>query len=213
MFFLLATKQMPRLSWSQPCCYPSWHILWVSSCCSIAQSCLTLCDPMDCITPGFPVHHQLPELAQTCVHQVGDAPKWGTAIKKELKHVRMPLKPEVSGTRMDAEKEMKTQWASWHCTQKPDGPWRCCRCQLLGKRRNWHWNMGGRGSCNEAAESKSMRGITYQKNLKRKWKGSRSVVSDSLLPHGLLPTRLLRPWHFPGKSTGVGCHCLLCCTP
>ena len=35
---------------------------------SVAQSCLTLCDPMDCSTPGFPVHHQLPELTQTHVH-------------------------------------------------------------------------------------------------------------------------------------------------
>ena len=35
---------------------------------SFAQSCVTLCDPMDCSTPGFPVHHQLPELAQTHVH-------------------------------------------------------------------------------------------------------------------------------------------------
>ena len=41
--------------------------------CSVAQSCLTLCDPMDCNTPGFPVHHQLPELTQTHVHRVGDA--------------------------------------------------------------------------------------------------------------------------------------------
>ena len=40
---------------------------------SVAQSCPTLCDPTDCSTPGFPVHHQLPELAQTHVHQVGDA--------------------------------------------------------------------------------------------------------------------------------------------
>ena len=40
---------------------------------SVAQSCLTLCDPMDCSTPGFPVHHQLPELVQTHVHQVSDA--------------------------------------------------------------------------------------------------------------------------------------------
>ena len=37
-----------------------------------------------------------------------------------------------------------------------------------------------------------------------KWKWSRSVVSDSQQPHGLQPTRLLRPWDFPGKSTGVG---------
>ena len=42
-----------------------------------------------------------------------------------------------------------------------------------------------------------------------KWKWSRSVVSDSLRPHGLQPTRLLRPWDFPGKSTGVACHCLI----
>jgi len=42
-----------------------------------------------------------------------------------------------------------------------------------------------------------------------KWKWSRSVVSNSQQPHGLQPTRLLRPWDFPGKSTGVGCHCPL----
>ena len=44
-----------------------------------------------------------------------------------------------------------------------------------------------------------------------KWKGkwSHSVVSDSSRPHGLKPTRLLHPWDFPGKRTGVGCHGLL----
>ena len=40
---------------------------------SVAQSCPTLCDPMDCSTPGFLVHHQLPEFTQTHVHWVGDA--------------------------------------------------------------------------------------------------------------------------------------------
>ena len=40
---------------------------------AVAQSCLTLCDPIDCSMPGFPVHHQLQELAQTHVHQVSDA--------------------------------------------------------------------------------------------------------------------------------------------
>ena len=40
---------------------------------SVAQSCLTLCEAVDCSTPGFPVLHQLPELAQTHVHRVGDA--------------------------------------------------------------------------------------------------------------------------------------------
>ena len=47
-----------------------WEALQFSS---VAQSCLTLCDPMDCSTPGFPVYHQLPELTQIHVHWVADA--------------------------------------------------------------------------------------------------------------------------------------------
>ena len=43
-------------------------------------------------------------------------------------------------------------------------------------------------------------------NESEKWKWSHSVMSDSLQPHGLQPTRLLHPWDFPGRSTGVGCH-------
>ena len=45
-----------------------WYILS-----SVAQSCLTLCDPMDCGTPGLPVHHQLLQLTKTHVHWVSDA--------------------------------------------------------------------------------------------------------------------------------------------
>ena len=40
---------------------------------SVTRSCLTLCEPMDCSTPGLPVHHQLPEFTQTHVHRVSDA--------------------------------------------------------------------------------------------------------------------------------------------
>ena len=40
---------------------------------SVAQSCPTLCDPMNRSTPGLPVHHQLPDLTQTHVHRVSDA--------------------------------------------------------------------------------------------------------------------------------------------
>ena len=39
----------------------------------LLQSCLTLCDPMNCSMPGLPVHHQLPEFTQTHVHRVSDA--------------------------------------------------------------------------------------------------------------------------------------------
>ena len=51
-------------------------VLEIHSCCqfsSVSQSCPTLCNPMHCSTPDFPVHHQLPELTQTHVHRVCDA--------------------------------------------------------------------------------------------------------------------------------------------
>ena len=42
-------------------------------CCSVTQSCPTLCNPMECSTPGFPVLHHIPEFAHTLVHWVNDA--------------------------------------------------------------------------------------------------------------------------------------------
>ena len=58
----MATPSQPFLS--------SVYLIQFSS---VAQLCPTLCNPTDCSTPGFPVHHQLRELAQTHVHRVGDA--------------------------------------------------------------------------------------------------------------------------------------------
>ena len=54
----------------------SRKLMWLSlccCCCSVSKSCLTLCERMNCSTPGFPVLHHLPEFAQTHVHWVGDA--------------------------------------------------------------------------------------------------------------------------------------------
>ena len=51
--------------------YTFLHVLYQFS--SVTQSCPTLCNPMDCSTPGLPVHHQLPEFTQTHVHRVSDA--------------------------------------------------------------------------------------------------------------------------------------------
>ena len=58
----MANKHMKRCSTS--------FIIQFSS---VAQSCPTLCDPMNCSTPGLPVYHQLPEFTQTYIHWVGDA--------------------------------------------------------------------------------------------------------------------------------------------
>ena len=49
------------------------HYKFSSQFSSVAQLCATLCDPMACSTPGFPVHQQLPEPTQTHVHRVDDA--------------------------------------------------------------------------------------------------------------------------------------------
>ena len=51
----------------------NWVVMYIHSIISVAQSCLTLCDPMDCSMPGFPVHHRLLELTQTHIHWFGDA--------------------------------------------------------------------------------------------------------------------------------------------
>ena len=56
----------------------TWPLLWkgfnlISLFSSVTQYCLTLWDPMNCSTPGLPVHHQLPEFTQTHVHWIGDA--------------------------------------------------------------------------------------------------------------------------------------------
>ena len=53
--------------------YPGSVVWYLALLLFIPQSCPTLCNPMDCSTPGFPVLHHLPELAQTHVHWVGDA--------------------------------------------------------------------------------------------------------------------------------------------
>ena len=56
--------------------HKSWTTRWHTFnciCCSVAKSCLTLCDPMDCSTPGFPVLQHFPKFAQTNVHWIGDA--------------------------------------------------------------------------------------------------------------------------------------------
>ena len=84
-------SSMPLFSWSawQICFFPLLISIWrvclsnatflcrsifkSCSCCSVAQSCLTLCDPMDCSTPGSSVLHYLLEFAQIPVHWVSDA--------------------------------------------------------------------------------------------------------------------------------------------
>ena len=77
---LHATKHLLFYCWPSCSLYPRnsslWHRTSKVACVqfsSVAQSCLTMCDPMDCSMSGFPVYHQLLELTQTYVHRVSDA--------------------------------------------------------------------------------------------------------------------------------------------
>ena len=65
LFFPFNAYMFPLFSWAN-----SLSVVQFSS---VAQPCLTVCDPMNCSTPGLPVHHQLPDFTQTHVHRVGDA--------------------------------------------------------------------------------------------------------------------------------------------
>ena len=68
---------------------------------SVAQSCLTLCDPMDCSTPGLPVLHYLPEFARTHVHHFGDA--------IQPSHPLLPPSPPALGL---CQRQGLFQWVS-----------------------------------------------------------------------------------------------------
>ena len=79
---LLPHEHQPSPPGAELCCLlKELHVDQFQFCCqfssvqfsSVAQSCPTLCDPMNCSTPGFPVLHQLPKFTQTHVHRVGDA--------------------------------------------------------------------------------------------------------------------------------------------
>ena len=72
LFRTPATEQRSEEDWPWSCSSP-WKYFSSVQFSSVAQSCPTLCDPMNHSTPGLPVHHQLPEFTQTHVHRVGDA--------------------------------------------------------------------------------------------------------------------------------------------
>ena len=62
--------EIPENSWKQSLILPIAEQIFQFS--SVVQWCSILCDPMECSTPGFTIHHQLPELTQTHVYLVGD---------------------------------------------------------------------------------------------------------------------------------------------
>ena len=74
LFYYFITKDLQNTVYLQIILYHlTHHIMTSIQFSSVAQSCPTLCNPMNHSTPGLPVHHRLPEFTQTHVHPVGDA--------------------------------------------------------------------------------------------------------------------------------------------
>ena len=75
---------------------------------SVAQSCPTLCDPMNCSTSGLPVHHQLPEFTQTHVHRVSDAIQPSHPLSSPS-----PLAPNPSQHQSFPESTLHMRWSKY----------------------------------------------------------------------------------------------------
>ena len=76
---------------------------------SVAQSCLTLCHPMNHSTPGLPVHHQLPEFTQTHIHQVSDA----IQPSHPLSSPSLPAPSPSQHQRFSSESTLRMRWPKY----------------------------------------------------------------------------------------------------
>ena len=85
---------------------------------SVAQSCPTLCDPMNCSTPGLPVHHQLPEFTQTHVHRVGDAIQPSHPLSSPSPPAPNP--PSIRVFSSESTLRMRLEWLKSRTLRTPD---------------------------------------------------------------------------------------------
>ena len=178
---------------------------------------LTLCDPVDSSPPGSPIPGILQaRILEWVAISSSNAWKWKMKVKS-LSCAGLFATPWTAAHQAPLSMGFSRQeyWSGVPLPSPPSVSMLCyamlshfSRVRLcvtpqtaahqtppsLGFSRQEHWS-----------------GLPFPSPMheSEKWKWSLSVVSDSYQPHGLQPTRLLCPWDFPGKSTGVGCHCLL----
>ena len=162
---------------------------------SVTQSCPTLCDPVDCSTPGFPAHHQLLELAQTHVHRVGDAIPFSSCLQSF----------RASGSFLIIQ--LFTSGGQGHYSPpkyfSPFTP--------LGL-APYTWADVWTGKI-YSADTVLWLFICWLWRIKAYCSLiiNMTQLATSVRPHRRQPTRLPCPWDFPGRNAGVGCHFLLQC--
>ena len=168
---------------------------------SVTESCLTLCDPMNCSMLGFPVLHHLLEFAQTHIHWISDA--------IQPSHPLLP--PSLLALNL-SQHQCLFQWVgSLHQVAKvlelqPQHQSFQEYSGLISFRIDWFDLLA-------VQRDQTSQYITYIHTYIYYTcmyvYSVASVVSDSLRLSGLWPARLLCPRGSPGKDTGVGCHALL----
>ena len=84
---------------------------------SVAQSCPTLCDPMNHSTPGLPVHHQLPEFTETHIHRVSDAIRDYNYMNSESQLIKMKRQRIISQVKVQDKTARKT--TNWSGDSQP----------------------------------------------------------------------------------------------
>ena len=155
----------------------------------VTQLCLTLCNPMD-----YTVHGIL---------QAGI-----------LERVTFPFSTDLP--KAEIKPRSPTLQVDFLPAELPGKPWECLLLLLLSRFSRVELCATPQMAAHQAPPSLGFSGQERWSGLpfpspmpeSETWKWSCSVVSNSERPHGLQSTRLLCPWDFPGKSTGVGCHCL-----
>ena len=78
---------------------------------SVTQLCPILCDPMNCSTPGLPVHHKLPEFTQTHVHRVGDAIQPSHPLSSPSPPAPNPSQHQSLFQRVNSSHEVAKHWS------------------------------------------------------------------------------------------------------
>ena len=162
----------------------------------VAQSCPTLCDPMDWGSPGSSVHRILQgrilDWVAISFSRRSSQPRDWTQVSSIAGWLFTVWATREALIFTAAAAAKSLQSCPTLCDTIDGSP---PGSPSLGFSRQEHWS-----------------GLPFPSPMheSEKWKWSRSVVSDRQRPHGLQPSRLLHPWDPPGKSTGVGCHCLLC---
>ena len=173
-------------------CFEIMSLLWefisfccTTHCCSVTKSCLTLWDPMDCSTPGSPLLHYLQEFIQTHVHWVGVAIQWSHPLSPLL--LCLQSNPASgSSVALPVCIRYPKYWSfSFSFSISPSNE----HSGLISFRTDVFDLLAVQGTLKSSQHlsiSSSALNCLYAVL-------SRSVMSDSLRPHGLQPARLLCP--------------------